>query len=61
MTKARFDFIALKTYIDGLLTGSKELDEDGKYYKLYFSDSDLERLSKLLSELEQSIDSGEEV
>ena len=64
MTKARFAFIVLKTYIDSLLSEAVELSKDDdnvRVYQLYFTNYTLGNLKERLSELEQSIDSGEEV
>ncbi len=55
MTKARFDFIALKTYIDSLLSEAVELSKDDdnvRVYQLYFTNYTLGNLKERLSELE---------
>lgn len=65
MTKARFNYITLRKYIEGLLAGSKELDEGNdckvKVYQLHLTNFDVDRLNEMLDKLGQSIDSGDEI
>lgn len=64
MVKVRFAFIALKKYIDSLLSEAIELAEDDadnvRVYQLYFTNYTLDNLKERLSKLKQSIDSEEE-